>query len=139
SSRGAYRLPIAGVKCDFPDHPVVNAYEYSSAAWADIAEVEFERLRRDDYLLGEFVWTGFDYLGEPTPFERDARSSYFGVLDLVGLPKDRFYLYRSLWRPDTPTVRLAPHWNWPGREGQPTPVVVYTNGDSAELFLNGKS
>ncbi len=139
STRGAYRLPIGGTKCDFPDAPVANAYEFSSAAWADIAEVEFERLQRDDYLLGEFVWTGFDYLGEPTPFERDARSSYFGIVDLVGFPKDRFFLYRSLWRPETPTVHLAPHWNWSGREGDPVPVIVYTNGDSAELFLNGKS
>ncbi|QDV80578.1 Beta-galactosidase [Planctomycetes bacterium K2D] len=139
STRGAYRLPIAGAKCDFPDAPVVNAYEFSSAAWADIPEVEFERLRRDDYLLGEFIWTGFDYLGEPTPFEHDARSSYFGVVDLVGLPKDRYYLYRSLWRPHTPTVHIAPHWNWNGHEGQNVPVIVYTNGDSAELFLNGKS
>jgi len=139
STRGAYRLPIAGAKCDFPDSPVVNAYEFSSAAWADLAEVEFERLRRDDYLLGEFIWTGFDYLGEPTPFEYEARSSYFGVVDLVGLPKDRYYLYRSQWRPEVSTVHLAPHWNWPGHEGRSVPVILYTNGDSAELFLNGKS
>lgn len=139
STRGAYRLPLEGTKCDYPDAPVVNAYEFSSAGWADLAEVEFERLRRDDYVLGEFIWTGFDYLGEPTPFERDARSSYFGIVDLVGLPKDRYYLYRSLWRPGTPTVHLAPHWNWPGHEGRSVPVIVYTNGDSAELFLNGKS
>ncbi len=139
STRGDYRLPLSGTKCEYLDEPVVNAFELSSAAWADIPEVEFERLRRDDYLAGEFVWTGFDYLGEPTPFEQSARSSYFGIVDLVGLPKDRFYLYRSHWRPQVPTVRLAPHWNWPGQEGEPVPVIVYTNGDSAELFLNDKS
>ncbi|MFH1719089.1 MAG: DUF4982 domain-containing protein, partial [Planctomycetota bacterium] len=85
------------------------------------------------------VWTGFDYLGEPTPFGQEARSSYFGIVDLCGIPKDRFYLYRSHWRPDTTTVHILPHWNWPERIGQNVPVFVYTNGDSAELFLNGKS
>ncbi|WP_442483185.1 glycoside hydrolase family 2 TIM barrel-domain containing protein [Aeoliella sp. SH292] len=139
STRGDYRLPLMGTKCEFLDEPVVSAFEFSSPAWGDIPEVEFERLRRDDYLLGEFVWTGFDYLGEPTPFDQAARSSYFGIIDLVGHPKDRFYLYRSLWRPDVPTVHLAPHWNWPGHEGRPVPVIAYTNGDSAELFVNGKS
>jgi hypothetical protein len=85
------------------------------------------------------VWTGFDYLGEPTPFERQAKSSYFGIVDLCGIPKDRFYLYRSHWRPDTTTVHLLPHWNWPERVEKPVPVFVYTNGDEAELFVNGKS
>ena len=78
-------------------------------------------------------------LGEPTPFAQEARSSYFGIVDLCGIPKDRFYLYRSYWRPDTTTVHILPHWNWPDRVGQNVPVFVYTNGDSAELFLNGKS
>ncbi|QDU89089.1 Beta-galactosidase [Pirellulimonas nuda] len=139
STRGDYRLPLNGTKCEYLDVPVVSAFELSSAVWSDIPEIEFERLRRDDYVAGEFVWTGFDYLGEPTPFAQNARSSYFGILDLVGLPKDRFYLYRSIWRPEVPTVRLAPHWNWPGHEGEAVPIIVYTNGDSAELFLNDKS
>lgn len=139
STRGDYRLPLSGTKCEFPNANVVSAYEFSSPCWGDVPEVEFERLRRDSYLLGEFVWTGFDYLGEPTPFDRTARSSFFGIMDLVGLPKDRFYLYRSLWRPDLTTIKLSPHWNWAGHEGEPIPVIVYTNGDSAELFLNGRS
>jgi beta-galactosidase len=88
---------------------------------------------------GEMVWTGFDYLGEPTPFDQEARSSYFGIVDLCGIPKDRFYLYRSHWRPDETTVHILPHWNWPDRVGKNVPVFVYTNGDQAELFLNGKS
>jgi beta-galactosidase len=93
----------------------------------------------DSFVAGEFVWTGFDYLGEPTPFSRQARSSYFGIVDLCGIPKDRFYLYRSYWRPETATIHILPHWNWPDRVDKNVPVFVYTNGDSAELFLNGKS
>lgn len=139
SSRGHYALPLPSDKCDYSPTHQLNAYELTAAPWADIAEVEFELMRRDDFVAGEFVWTGFDYLGEPTPFSQEARSSYFGVVDLVGLPKDRFYLYRSYWRPDATTLHIAPHWNWPGREGQTVPVFVYTNGDSAELFLNGES
>ena len=120
------------------------------------------------FVAGEFVWTGFDYLGEPTPYNADAsnllnysdpggqgkaqkeldalgkiqvpsRSSYFGIVDLAGFKKDRFYLYQSHWRPDFPMAHILPHWNWPERVGQVTPVFVYTSGDSAELFLNGKS
>ncbi|MCO6044818.1 DUF4982 domain-containing protein [Aeoliella sp. ICT_H6.2] len=139
SSRGQYRLPLPSDKCDYGTDGQLSAYELLAAPWADIPEIEFHRLKRDKFLAGEFVWTGFDYLGEPTPFEQDSRSSYFGIFDLVGFPKDRFYLYRSVWRPDTPTLHIAPHWNWPGHEGQRVPVMVYTNGDSAELFLNGKS
>lgn len=105
----------------------------------DIPDVDFERMEKDRYVAGEFVWTGFDYLGEPAPFEKEAKSSYFGVVDLCGTPKDRFYLYRSYWNDAVLTVHILPHWNWEGREGQNTPVYVYTNGDSAELFLNGKS
>jgi len=93
----------------------------------------------DRFVAGEFVWTGFDYLGEPTPFSQEAKSSYFGIVDLCGIPKDRFYLYRSYWRPETTTIHILPHWNWPDRVGQNVPVFVYTNGDAAELFLNGKS
>ncbi|MEM1305572.1 MAG: DUF4982 domain-containing protein, partial [Planctomycetota bacterium] len=108
-----------------------------------------ERLERDQYCAGEFVWTGFDYLGEPTPYNdawsqkiagdltASARSSYFGIVDLCGLPKDRYYLYRSHWASDKTTIHLLPHWNW--EEGQSVPVFVYTNGDEAELMLNGRS
>ena len=93
----------------------------------------------DSFVAGEMVWTGFDYIGEPTPFGQEAKSSYFGIVDLCGIPKDRYYLYRSHWRPDDVTVHILPHWNWPERVGKTVPVFVYTNGDSAELFLNDKS
>ncbi len=93
------------------------------------------------WVIGEFVWTGFDYLGEPTPYDEmwPSRSSYFGINDLAGLPKDRFYLYRSRWNTKEETLHILPHWNWEGREGEVTPVFVYTNYDSAEIFVNGKS
>ena len=105
----------------------------------EIADTEFKLMQDDQFVAGEFVWTGFDYLGEPAPFEQKAKSSYFGIVDLCGIPKDRYYLYRSYWRPEPPTVHILPHWNWPDRVGKVVPVFVYTNGDSAELFLNGKS
>ena len=93
------------------------------------------------WTIGEFVWTGFDYLGEPSPYNEywPSRSSYFGICDLAGLPKDRYWLYRSHWRKDAPTLHLVPHWTWPGREGQVTPVYCYTSYPEAELFVNGKS
>lgn len=91
--------------------------------------------------MGEFVWTGFDYLGEPTPYDEQwpSHSSVFGMLDLAGMPKDRYYLYRTRWNTAQPTLHLFPHWTWPGREGQPTPVFCYTSCPSAELFVNGQS
>jgi beta-galactosidase len=129
----------------------VDSYDWNAAPWADIPDVEFAGLERHPFCAGEFVWTGFDYLGEPTPFNRTmvaegritqaemARSSYFGIVDLCGIPKDRYYLYRSVWAPQQRTLHILPHWNWDGREGKAVPVYVYTNGDSAELFLNGQS
>jgi beta-galactosidase len=126
----------------------VSSYDHCAAPWGDIPDVEFMRMARDTYCAGEFVWTGIDYLGEPTPIvngdnfgiktneSATARSSYFGIVDLTGVPKDRFYLYRSHWNDASPTVRLCPsHWNFKS----PQSVFVYTSGDSAELFLNGKS
>ena len=107
--------------------------------------------QEENYVAGEFVWTGFDYIGEPTPYNNDAVkklgmtdieasvSSYFGIFDLVGIPKDRYYLYKSYWKPEETTLHILPHWNWTGMEGVNIPVFVYTNGDCAELFLNGKS
>jgi len=107
--------------------------------------------QEEPYVAGEFVWTGFDYLGEPTPYNNQwvkeqgmtdneaSRSSYFGIVDLCGIPKDRYYLYKSYWQPDEPTIHILPHWNWEDRVGKITPVFVYTNGDCAELYLNGKS
>ena len=139
STRGFYELPLPNIKTQFSDKHQVDSYDLNSASWSDIPDVEFKLMEDDSFVAGEFVWTGFDYLGEPTPFQQEARSSYFGIVDLCGIPKDRFYLYKSYWRPDTTTVHILPHWNWPDRIGQTVPVFVYTNGDSAELFLNGKS
>lgn len=139
STRGFYELPLPTTKIEYSSTHQASSYDLTSAAWADIPEVELELMRRDDFVAGEFVWTGFDYLGEPTPFSRQARSSYFGIVDLCGIPKDRFYLYRSQWNTQRPTLHLLPHWNWEGRQGTPIPVFLYTNGDSAELFVNGIS
>lgn len=140
STRGFYELPLPKSKTSYSTRQhQVDSYDLNSAKWSDIPDVEFALMERDSFVAGEFVWTGFDYLGEPTPFNHEAVSSYFGIVDLCGIPKDRFYLYRSYWRPDTPTVHILPHWNWPDRVGQKVPVFVYTNGDSAELLLNGKS
>jgi len=131
----------------------VDGYDHCSAPWSDIPDYEFERMAQDRYCAGEFVWTALDYLGEPTPYARHdakfvpllkgvperelARSSHFGAIDLCGIPKDRFYLYRSQWNGRSETVHVLPHWNWPSRS-RPA-VFVYTSGDSAELFLNGRS
>ncbi|MHC4521439.1 MAG: glycoside hydrolase family 2 TIM barrel-domain containing protein, partial [Planctomycetota bacterium] len=134
STRGFYELSLPNGKTEYSKELQVNSYDLNAAAWSDIADAEFRLMEDDRFVAGEFVWTGFDYLGEPTPFNQQARSSYFGIVDLCGIPKDRFYLYRSYWRLATTTVHILPHWNWPDRVGQKVPVFVYTNGDSAELF-----
>jgi len=139
STRGFYELPFPELKTQYSEKTQVDSYDLNAAPWADIPDAEFQLMKKDNFVAGEFVWTGFDYLGEPTPFSHDARSSYFGIVDLCGIPKDRFYLYRSYWQPDVTTIHILPHWNWPDRVGKNVPVFVYTNGDSAELFLNGKS
>jgi beta-galactosidase len=139
STRGFYELPLPGSKTQFSKTFQVSSYDRNSPDWADIPDREFNLMEKDTFMAGEFVWTGFDYLGEPTPYGKQARSSYFGIVDLAGIPKDRFYLYRSHWRPDVLTVHILPHWNWPERIGQNVPVYVYTNGDTVELFLNGQS
>ena len=156
SSCGFYSETLPANKTDFAFAArEIDSHDCNAAWWSDIPDWEFERMARDRYCAGEFVWSGFDYIGEPTPYsERYAsmarelkdipqrelgRSSSFGIVDLCGIPKDRFFLYRSHWRPDTATVHILPHWNWAGREGKPLPVFVYTNGDEAELFLNGRS
>ncbi|HRR27017.1 MAG TPA: glycoside hydrolase family 2 TIM barrel-domain containing protein [Acidobacteriota bacterium] len=140
STRDFFDFPLPRRKTDYAtSERQVSSYDLNAAPWADIPDAEFALMERDRFVAGEFVWTGFDYLGEPTPFSADARSSYFGIVDLVGIPKDRYYLYRSYWRPEIPTVHIVPHWTWPQRIGEPVPVFVYTNGDSAELFLNGRS
>jgi len=179
SSRGEYFFPMAAhfetnnirhVKNDktaLADFQV-SSYDYFVPGWATTPDMEWMGEEKHPFVAGEFVWTGFDYLGEPTPYNADSsnllnysnpadkekakeeldrlgkirvpsRSSYFGIVDLAGFKKDRFYLYQSHWRPELPMAHILPHWNWPERVGQATPVFVYTSGDSAELFLNGKS
>jgi len=139
TTRGFYELPLPKGKTDYSEQYQLNSYDRNATAFGDIPDVEFYRIEQNSFAAGEFVWSGFDYLGEPTPFSRQARSSYFGIVDLCGIPKDRYWLYRSHWRPDKTTVHILPHWNWPERAGQTVPVFVYTNGDEAELFLNGES
>lgn len=152
SSYGFYALPQPQHKADYAvDDLEVCSYDHNAAPWSDIPDLEFARMERDRYCGGEFVWTGLDYLGEPTPYmhyfeqmrkypqEQMARSSYFGIVDLCGVPKDRFHLYRSHWNTNAVTLHILPHWNWPDKVGQKVPVYVYTSGDSAELFLNGQS
>ncbi len=167
SSRGCYYFPVKWDKGAGNYEFQVSSYELSAPGWANRPDLDFELLDRNPFVAGEYVWTGFDYFGEPTPYNNDttnalnfqnpeerakameelkklggkapSRSSYFGILDLAGFPKDRFYLYQAHWRPEHPMAHLLPHWNWPERVGQVTPVHVFTSGDEAELFLNGKS
>ena len=142
SSIGFYcENPLGGMK-DFPRGAGVAAQVDSRdfQSTLDTVDEVFDWMERDAYCCGEFVWTGIDYLGEPYPYDKQARSSYFGIVDLTGVPKDRYWLYRSHWRKDVHTLHIAPDsWTFPGREGHNTPVVVYTDGDAAELFLNGQS
>jgi beta-galactosidase len=170
SSRGEYFFPIVTGKLNenLPGKGIfqVTSYDVAYPIWASTADQQFTLLDKFPATLGEFVWTGFDYLGEPTPYFGDlsglkptdwgykeilkllekegvkevpSRSSYFGILDLAGFKKDRFWLYQSRWRSELPMAHILPHWNWPERKGIVTPVHVYTSGDEAELFLNGKS
>ena len=173
SSRGEYFFPVPDSfvsknnKIGLADFQVTS-YDFFVPSWATLPDTEWRGEERNPFVAGEFVWTGFDYLGEPTPYNADvsnllnfsdpadkekmqkeldalgkirvpSRSSYFGIVDLAGFKKDRFYLYQSHWRPELPMAHILPHWNWPERVGQVTPVFVYTSGDAAELFLNGKS
>ncbi|OHX64659.1 glycoside hydrolase family 2 TIM barrel-domain containing protein [Flammeovirga pacifica] len=141
SSRGVYKFPVEEFKKKKYDDFQSSSYDYEACPWSNIPEDDF--ILQDDkpWVLGEFVWTGFDYLGEPSPYNEEwpSRSSYFGICDLAGMPKDRFYLYKSRWNTAEETLHILPHWNWEGREGETTPVFVYTNYNSAELFINGKS
>ncbi len=144
STRGEYKFPVSDNKADGLSMPgyQVSSYDLSAPRWAWPPDVEFKGLDESPFAAGEFVWTGFDYLGEPTPYggrNDPARSSYFGIVDLAGFKKDRFFLYQARWRPDLPMAHILPHWTWPDRVGQVTPVHVYTSGDEAELFLNGQS
>ena len=168
SSRGEYFFPVDTDKSKGRADFQVSSYDLYAPRWAVPPDTEFEGQDRYPYVGGEFVWTGFDYLGEPTPYGGDSttslqftdpavqelmnsqlktlghikvpsRSSYFGIVDLCGFKKDRFYIYQARWRPELPMAHILPHWNWPDRVGLVTPVHVYTSGDEAELFLNGRS
>lgn len=168
SSRGEYFFPVTRNAKDNRSDFQLSSYDMVPIAWGCTPEEEFAMLEKYPAMYGEFVWTGFDYLGEPTPFNKDqtnllnfsdsvslekarkellalgkiktpARSSYFGIVDLCGFPKDRYYAYKSYWRPEVPTLHILPHWNWEERKGKVTPVHIYTSGDVVELFLNGKS
>ncbi len=170
SSRGEYFFPVVQGDLDnnLPGKGIfqISSYDLAYPSWATTPDQQWAVMDKHPGVFGEFVWTGFDYLGEPTPYYGDltgltpqtrryeqikkmlqeqgvtevpSRSSYFGILDLAGFKKDRFWLYQSRWRPDLPMAHILPHWNWPERKGLVTPVHVYTSGDEAELFLNGKS
>ena len=143
SSRGVYKFPVEVRACNNNPYPdgQCSSYDTEYCSWSNLPDDDWKM--QDDYswVIGEFVWTGYDYLGEPTPYDTywPSRSSYFGICDLAGLPKDRYYMYRSRWNETQHTTHLLPHWNWTGREGQVTPVYCYTDGVEGELFVNGKS
>lgn len=168
STRGEYLFPVDNDKSGGKIGFYMSSYDLFAPGWACPPDTEFEGQDRVKASAGEFVWTGFDYLGEPTPFTADmtvlsnyhsdeeraqaekdlkeagkltvpSRSSYFGIVDLAGFKKDRFYIYQAHWRPELPMAHILPHWNWADRKGEITPIHVYTSGDEAELFLNGKS
>jgi len=141
SSRGIYKFPVEKISMKQYDDFQSSSYDLEYCSWSNVPDDDFVLQDDKPWVIGEFVWTGFDYLGEPTPYDNSwpSRSSYFGISDLAGLPKDRYYLYRSRWNTKDETLHILPHWNWEGREGEITPVFVYTNYDSAELFVNGKS
>ena len=141
SSRGVYKFPVVRRSMHkYEDHQA-SSYDVEHCGWSNLPEDDWIQHEDLPYCIGEFVWTGFDYLGEPTPYYSDwpSHSSLFGIIDLAGLPKDRYYLYRSHWNKEAETLHILPHWNWAGREGEVTPIFVYTNYPSAELFINGKS
>lgn len=144
SSRGRYHFPVSFEDEHYmvmhPDHQS-SSYDNEACSWSNTPDIDFY-MDEQPWVLGQFVWTGFDYLGEPSPYDTDSwpsHSSVFGIIDLASLPKDRYYLYRSQWNKADETLHVLPHWTWPGREGEITPVFVYTSYPSAELFVNGES
>ncbi len=141
SSRGVYKFPVKVGTAMYPDHQSTG-YDTEHCAWSNIPDVDFALADDYPWTMGQFVWTGFDYLGEPSPYNTDAwpsHSSLFGIIDLASIPKDRYWLFRSVWNRDKHTLHVLPHWTWPGREGKVTPVMVYTDYPEAELFINGVS
>lgn len=141
SSRGVYKFPVERKAMAVYDDNQSSSYDVEHCGWSNLPEDDFIQHEDLPYCIGEFVWTGFDYLGEPTPYYTNwpSHSSLFGIIDLAGIPKDRYFLYRSHWNKAERTLHVLPHWTWPGREGEVTPVFVYTNYPTAELFINGKS
>ena len=141
SSRGVYKFPVEASDSKTYADGQCSSYDVEYCPWSNLPDDDWRMQDDRDYTIGEFVWTGYDYLGEPSPYDEywPSRSSYFGICDLAGLPKDRYYLYRSHWRKDDATLHVLPHWTFPGREGETTPVYCYTSWPSAELFVNGKS
>jgi len=141
SSRGVYKLPVVERKSYAYDDGQCSGYDVECCSWSNLPDDDWQWQDDAPWVIGEFVWTGFDYLGEPSPYDEywPSRSSYFGIFDLAGLPKDRYWLYRSRWNTAAPTLHLLPHWSWPGHEGDTIPVFCYTSYPSAELFINGVS
>ena len=141
SSRGVYKLPYKVTNWAVHEDGQCSGYDNEWCSWSNLPDVDFELMDDMPWTIGQFVWTGIDYLGEPTPYDGywPSRSSYFGICDLAGLPKDRYYLYRSVWNKNEHTLHILPHWTWPGMEGKNVPVQVYTDYPEAELFINGKS
>lgn len=142
SSRGEYMLPAERRFSHLYDSHQCSSYDLEACSWSNIPDVDFALADDYDWTLGQFVWTGFDYLGEPAPYDKDSwpnHSSMFGIIDLASIPKDRYYLYRSIWNRSEATLHVLPHWNWEGHEGENVPVFVYTSWPEAELFINGVS
>ena len=141
SSRGVYKFPVVVSDNAVYADGQCSSYDTEYCSWSNLPDDDWRCQEDYPWVIGEFVWTGYDYLGEPTPYDTywPSRSSYCGICDLAGLPKDRYYLYRSHWRTDDHTIHVLPHWTWPGREGKVTPVYCYTDAPEAELFVNGKS
>jgi predicted GH43/DUF377 family glycosyl hydrolase len=142
SSRGVYKFPVEKKAGALYDDHQCSSYDLEYCRWSNLPDDDFAWADDYEWMMGQFVWTGFDYLGEPTPYDANGwpnHSSMFGIIDLANIPKDRYYLYRSIWNKNENTLHILPHWNWEGREGQTTPVFVYTGYPSAELFINGKS
>ena len=141
SSRGEYFFPVVPTNCPSHANLQCTSYDVEWTPWSNLPDDDWATQDDHPWTIGEFVWTGFDYLGEPYPYDTawPSRSAYFGILDLAGIPKDRYWLYRSRWNETSHTLHLVPHWTFPGREGQVTPVYCYTDFEEAELFVNGKS
>ena len=142
SSRGIYHFPVEKKHTALYEDHQSSSYDLEYCSWSNIPDEDLALAEDYPWTMGQFVWTGFDYLGEPTPYDTDAwpnHSSMFGIIDLASIPKDRYWLYRSIWNEDSPTLHVLPHWNWEGREGVVTPVFVYTSWPKAELLVNGKS